>query len=254
MDANEYLKRLGLSKQTPSLKYLKAIIKSHLTRIPYETLDFKYRKRIILDYDRIYHKIIKSRRGGYGYELNGLLYILLKNLGFNIKLIAAFLYNDSQWSSEMNHMCMVVTIENTPYLLDVGRPKNIPSPLQIKQSSIVLVHTSYYRFDCNVDGQWILSNSPDAIHFQPLLKTDLSERQPIQFLSWNDRFQDDPDSEYNQSCIITRMTSQGGFKSLSDKTFVNNQKGEEIREEILNEEQFIAKLEQEFGINGSDLA
>ena len=48
-DVDAYLGRLGLGWKSPTLNFLKQILKRHLIEIPFENLDIHYGKRIILE-------------------------------------------------------------------------------------------------------------------------------------------------------------------------------------------------------------
>src|SRR5690606_35043291 len=66
--ADEYLERIGASRDTP-LAELQAL---HLEHVPFENLDIHLGVPITLDRDALFHKVVRRRRGGFCYELNGL--------------------------------------------------------------------------------------------------------------------------------------------------------------------------------------
>ena len=72
--------------------------------------------------ETIYNKIVVNNRGGWGHELNGLLYWALKELGFNVMITDGIAWDplNEKWTSSMEHMVMVATIEGKNYMLDVG--------------------------------------------------------------------------------------------------------------------------------------
>ena len=91
MDTERYLRRIGIKETTflvnaESLKFLQ---KQHLLHIPFENLDIHWKRPILLDTGKFYEKIIEEKRGGFCYELNGLFYELLTEIGFQCKIISA---------------------------------------------------------------------------------------------------------------------------------------------------------------------
>ena len=95
--------------------------KNHLLNIPFENLDIHYGKTIILDPLRLQQKNPAYSKGGdFCYELNGLFYHLLWQLGFDVQMISARV-NDGQgnYGPPFDHMALVVRLEE-PWLIDVG--------------------------------------------------------------------------------------------------------------------------------------
>ena len=85
MNIQEYIKRINYSGDiTPNLVVLKQLQKTHLLNVPFENLDIHYGNLIELDLDKIYHKIVVKKRGGFCYELNGLFQSLLNTIGLTL--------------------------------------------------------------------------------------------------------------------------------------------------------------------------
>src|SRR5579859_5767590 len=56
----------------PSLPLLRTLHEAHLLAVPFENLSIHYGQPIILEAAALYDKIVRRRRGGFCYELNGL--------------------------------------------------------------------------------------------------------------------------------------------------------------------------------------
>ncbi len=69
------------------LESLKFLQRQHLLTVPFENLDIHWKRPIVLDGNHFYDKIIGDKRGGFCYELNGLFYELLAEIGFQNKII-----------------------------------------------------------------------------------------------------------------------------------------------------------------------
>ena len=89
MYKNEYLRRIGIEKTDIelTLKNLKALQRQHLLRVPFENLDIHWKRPINLDNKEFYEKIVGEKRGGFCYELNGLFFELLSEIGFQNTMI-----------------------------------------------------------------------------------------------------------------------------------------------------------------------
>lgn len=74
MDA-DYLDRLGYDGPVvANRECLARLHDRHLQKIPFENLDIYYKKSIYLDIDALKTKVIKNKRGGFCYELNGFFF------------------------------------------------------------------------------------------------------------------------------------------------------------------------------------
>jgi N-hydroxyarylamine O-acetyltransferase len=106
LNLESYLNRVGIEQiKSPSLEFLTELQNRHLLSIPFEDLDIP-QKRIELDLNKIYEKIIPTRRGGFCYELNGLFHWLLTSLGFKVDMLSARVFNSqkNEFGPEFDHM------------------------------------------------------------------------------------------------------------------------------------------------------
>src|SRR4051812_15166720 len=90
MDVNAYLERIGYhGSHEPTLATLTAIHRAHLLTIPYENFDIHLGRTLSLDLEKTFDKIVRQHRGGWCYEMNGLLAGALHELGFDVTLLAS---------------------------------------------------------------------------------------------------------------------------------------------------------------------
>ena len=147
-DVTAYLERIRYREHTsPSFTTLAGLHHAHLQAVPFENLDVISRRPISLDPADLFMKIVRQRRGGFCYELNGLFSLLLRALGFHVTLLAAtFPRPPGQVAPELDHLALVVSTGSGdgPWLADVGAGRSAPAtPLAL---------TPYVRFE-QVDTQ-----------------------------------------------------------------------------------------------------
>src|SRR4029078_11594867 len=70
------------------LATLRAVHRQHLERIPYENLDVQFGRRLSIEIETIFEKIVSRGRGGWCYEMNGLLGWALEEIGFKVTRMA----------------------------------------------------------------------------------------------------------------------------------------------------------------------
>ncbi|MEM9896453.1 MAG: arylamine N-acetyltransferase [Bacteroidota bacterium] len=250
IDVHAYLERIGLKQEQPSFAFLKKLIKHHLLAIPFENLDIHYGKKILLDYNAIYKKVVLQGRGGFCYELNGLFFYLLQKLGFTSTVLSAEVYNrkKSEFGRPFDHMFIAVKLDGALFLVDVGFGEGYTQPLKfdLKKSQVDFV--SYWKTERKNDDFFYLMRSQDNTSFESVYRFKLNSREIIEFIAMCDYHQVSENSSFKQQKLITILTTTGR-KTLTDRKFVLDHLGKKEEISILNEDEFLSKLQEHFGIS-----
>ncbi len=248
IDVKEYLRRLDIKREEPSYKFLRKLHFAHIHTIPFENLDIHYRNEIKLDYRQIFSKIVTRKRGGFCYELNGLFYHLLYHLGFDCYVASASMWDDEKgFSPDFDHMIVIVNLEGKTFLADVGFGEAFTAPKEIKAQEVQMDYTTYWKFETDPDENFLLKYSADASHYRTKYRFNLDEKQLIQFLGMCTYHQTSEDSIFTQRKLITIKTKDGRV-TLTDRKLKVLELGETTESDILNEDEFLSKLEQYFSI------
>ena len=84
-----YLDRIKFSaKPCVDLATLKGLQRQHLLNIPYENLDVQLERTVSRGLDDIFAKLVTRKRGGWCYEMNGLLGWSLEQIGFDVTYLS----------------------------------------------------------------------------------------------------------------------------------------------------------------------
>src|SRR6266851_9426074 len=155
MESKTYMERIGYrGPLRSSLEVLRKLHRKHLLSVPFENLDIHLGRPIILSESAFYHKIIKQRRGGFCYELNGSFASLLKKLGFKVSMLSARVgRKGGGFSPDFDHMTLLVQLKE-PWLADVGFGDSFTEPKRLDIFHPQVDHGKDYRF-ARKDG-WIL--------------------------------------------------------------------------------------------------
>lgn len=114
-----------------NIPILRKLHTAHIKNIPFETLDIFLNKRFTLMLSDLYDKIVTRRRGGYCYELNGLFFYLLQQLGFEASIHSAHLYDSNEFEIKASqHMVLLVNFQGD-CLVDVGYGNGFIEPLPL---------------------------------------------------------------------------------------------------------------------------
>ncbi len=83
-DAAALLDRLELGVEPPSAEALASVHRAVVERVPYETVWIHMDERLGIEPTDSLRRIGADRRGGYCYQLNGALSVLLEELGYDV--------------------------------------------------------------------------------------------------------------------------------------------------------------------------
>src|SRR5690242_11442785 len=133
MDVDAYLDRLGVAwPAAPDLATLRHLQERHLAAVPFENLSIHLGEPIELTEEALFGKIVRRRRGGFCYELNGLFAALLRSLGYDAALHAAQVVRpDGTLGPPLDHAAIVVSLDEEEWLVDVGFGRFSRHPLRL---------------------------------------------------------------------------------------------------------------------------
>lgn len=250
MDKDAYLRRIGLAdtKLKPDSATLRLLQRSHLLAVPFENLDIHWNRPIVIDTAKFYDKIVVEKRGGFCYELNGLFNELLRDLGFETRIVSARVYDDQgNFSPEYDHAAIIVTIGDEEYLTDVGFGAFTAEPLlfvldaeqEDARGPFVIrsgIEDGYFEVAAKQDGGW----RPEYM-FQP------QSRELSEFSGRCDFQQYAPDSHFRKGKLCSIMTEHGR-KTLTDKSFIVTTNGGKQETAVMSGQMFNRILLEAFGI------
>lgn len=246
MNVTEYLNRIGIDKaENPALNFLKRIQAKHLLSIPFEDLDIPSR-RIDLNLEKIYKKIILNKRGGFCYELNGLLHWLLTSLGFNVDMLSARVFNGgtNEFGPEYDHLVLLVHL-NKDYLVDVGFGDSFRVPIQMPDGQIVDVSGRYKIFNTSGNIFELRQKKEKIWHPQYIFSTE-----PKRFEDFNEmcEFQQDSLTSHFRTRMLCTIATQTGRITLSNNSLSITEEDKKDRIEFSDENIFYELLKKHFDI------
>jgi len=212
LNVDDYLKRIGLN-QAPgvNLQGLTAIHRAHMTAIPYENLDVMLGRPVDISPEHAYKKIVLEKRGGWCYEMNGLLGYALGSLGFKVTRMAGAVMRIVDGELALaNHLVNKIELDQGIYLADVGFGEGPFDPVAFISGEF---YANGFKFKLSeeTDGWWRLHKYlPKTIRsydFQLLPADENSLALRCQIL------QSDPESIFVQNLLCYRHF-EGGYYNL----------------------------------------
>lgn len=251
MDVSAYLQRIKYTGDLkPDLKTLCALHLAHLQSVPFENLDVHLGRPITLDLTRLFDKIVRCRRGGFCYELNGLFASLLKHLGFVVTCLSASdARGNNEFGPDFDHLTLMVQepdVPSTRWLADVGWGDTFREPLRLNDIGEQKQQQHVYRISIE-DGYHLLWQRDDDGQWECQYRFTLQPRNYRDFADMCLYHQTSPESLFVQKRICTLATVEGRI-TLDNSRFITTVSGKRHEQLINDEATYQQILKERFGI------
>ena len=220
-----YLAKIGFNQHPDkSLATLAMLQQLHTQALPFENLDVLQGLAINLSPDALVEKLIDQSRGGYCFEQNGLMMLVLKALGFEVApLLSRALWNHPE-SAPLNprtHMVLKVKFNHTYWLVDVGFGGiQLTTPLRWDvKTPQATIHETYrltrqkhtMLLEVFINDQWlpVYAISPDTQY-----------PADIEMANWYTS--QHPNSKFKRALIASRVTATTRYTLLNNQLTIRN--------------------------------
>ncbi|MGH3716365.1 MAG: arylamine N-acetyltransferase family protein [Micromonosporaceae bacterium] len=204
MELAAALARIGhTGPVAPDLATLRALHRAWLASVPYENLDIQLERGISLEPSALVDKLITRRRGGYCYEMNGALGLLLEAAGFTVTRVKAGVYRETRGDEVWgNHLALLVALDGETWLADVGLGDGALEPLPLRAGHHT-VGPLGYRIARIEEQIWRISTDhPD--YSVPSFDIDTTPRRLADFAERNSWQSTSPDSSFVKTLALLR--------------------------------------------------
>lgn len=248
MDVDAFLKRIGFEgSPAVNLESLRQLQRAFLLTVPFENLDIHFDEKPALSFTAFYDKIVTEHRGGLSYECNGLLFAMLRALGFDVQLLSARFCVGDELTDDFEHMLLWVALgEEGDFLVDVGLGLCCPEPIQLNTQTEYVSEGCAYRLGEHQAAHALFYQLQDS-DWQPRYVFTLEPRALVDFASKYRFHQSSDQSPFTQGQLVTRMTETGRV-TLNGMTLSVTDDGKRNAHELVSEAEYLACLKQHFGI------
>jgi N-hydroxyarylamine O-acetyltransferase len=251
-DLDAYFARIGYTgprDATPST--LHAIAAHHTAAIPFENLDVLLGRPISIDPAAIEQKLIHAHRGGYCFEQNRLLLLVLRALGFRVTPIGARV----RWKIPRDvvpartHLFLRVHLADGDWLADVGLGgASLTAALRLEFETAQATPHEPHRLT-REDGRlfhqlWTGTAWADVCEFT------LDELHPIDLDLANWWTSTSPASHFRARLIVAHARRDGTRASIRDREFVHRRGAEILAQRTLaTPDELLATLAEQFDLH-----
>lgn len=250
MDLQAYFDRIGFTGQArPDLATLRELHRLHLYAIPYENLDVQLRRPTTTDPQAAFHKIVGARRGGWCYEMNGLLGSALDEIGFKVTRMAGAVARGQHDRPLANHLVLRVDLDR-PYIADVGFGDGIREPFPFQPGDHGCAGYAF-KLEALEDG-WLrfVNHAHGGAPFFDFQDTPADETALASTCQW---LSTSPESVFVQTVLCFRHQPDG-IRVLLGR--VSRKVTPEGKTDTLlaSADEFVATLRAEFGLDVPEAA
>ncbi|MGI6261086.1 MAG: arylamine N-acetyltransferase family protein [Acutalibacteraceae bacterium] len=256
-ELKQYLERIGLREQflpqnNPPLtgETLSRIQSAQLAAIPYENLDLLRGIPLKLSPEALFDKLVLRQRGGYCFEVNGLMADALRAMGFLVTEYAARMLLGKTEVQARRHRVLRVHAEDGDFLCDAGMNREMQRiALRMEPGLVQSDGVSEYRLEQDKFFGWMLYQRLAHHEFWPVYafteepQTDLDYEMPS---FWCEKHPDSPLNKVNRISIV-RGTEH--FSMFGDELVLFADGTVQERRPVAKEDQ-PALFAELFGIQG----
>ena len=234
MSLDAYLARVGMqAPASADLPTLRELHRLHTAAIPFENLSPFLGEPVRLDVESLADKMVARRRGGWCFEHNLLFTHVLRDIGYEVKTLAARV----RWNvapgvtTARSHMLMLVMVEGERFIADVGfGGLTLTAPLHLQpgleqstphEPHRLMMEGDKFRLEAKIAGEW-----------QALYAFDLHEQLQADYEVSNWYLANFPQSQFVGGIIAARAEVDRRHALRNTRYAIHHRGGETERRHL----------------------
>ncbi|XP_069341292.1 arylamine N-acetyltransferase 1-like [Eulemur rufifrons] len=274
MDIEAYFERIGYKnpRKNLDLETLTDVLQHHIRAIPFENLNIHCGEAMEFGLQAIFDQVVRRNRGGWCLQVNQLLCWALSTMGFETTMLGGnvFIPAVDQYSSNMIHLVLQVTIGSRKYIVDTGfgfsfqmwqplelisgqdQPQ-VPCTFRLREESGIWYLDQIRREQYVPNEEFLNSDLLEKNKYRKMYFFTLEPRTIEDFESVNTYMQESPTSVFKTTSLCSLQTPEGvhclvGFTLIS-KRFSYKDNIDLVEFKTLNEEEVEEVLKNIFNIS-----
>ncbi len=118
--APSYLADLNIKASTRGIDFLNELQSKHVAQYSFNNLAVVLGQELPLDTESLFNKIVERRRGGYCFEHNKLVFTVLSELNFDVRLLLSKVIYNQEIEVARTHRVTLLTLAGEDYIVDAG--------------------------------------------------------------------------------------------------------------------------------------
>jgi N-hydroxyarylamine O-acetyltransferase len=241
------LKEKGYSFSSNNVKNVAFVQKIFADYFPFENLDVLLKRADPITPEFLYGKMIDQQRGGLCYEINPLLFLVLKQIGLDPFLAAATVKTESGWATDRTHVLNLFWQGEKLYAADSGFGSNLPlQPVELDGPAVHSPSGSYrLRSNQTEKGSTALESKTDkgwAVRY-----AFFPEEMEWEELNQIKRtIHTSPQSNFNKALLIAQALDEGTLTINEERLLIRHANGDEQRILFHSSEEWVEAVGDHF--------
>ncbi|HEY4264331.1 MAG TPA: arylamine N-acetyltransferase [Micropepsaceae bacterium] len=249
VDLDAYFKRVGYGGSAePTLETLRRLHALQPAAIAFENLDSLMGRPVRIDAGAIQQKLISEGRGGYCYELNGLLGHVLRAIGFEVTgLLAHALLGQTMAGTPRTHMVLKVETPEGPHIADVGfGSRTLSAPLSLEGAGEQT--TPHGAFRLTRVGAYLEEQALMEDAWTSLYRFSLEEHTQADYEVCNWYHSTHPASPFTNRLMASRFDGPRRLGLLNNRFAIHHADGRTQTRMLASADEIAGVLEHQFAI------
>jgi N-hydroxyarylamine O-acetyltransferase len=254
---DQYLERIQLNgAPSVDIEGLMAIVCAQHNAIPFENFDIQLGRPIFLDEKNLCNKLIKRQRGGYCFELNGLLRTALTTIGFEVTPRLARIHLRGPHNGR-THLLLEINIQGQRWIADVGfgASSSLSAPALLEEDCVFTQSGFDFRYIQDEKYGWMFqykqmddtNNQNNSEYWQAIYSFDNSVVEDGDIALANFYTSHTPDLFFTDSRIAAKPIESGRVSLLNyELSLLEN--GHKTVTLLEDNTSYLDTLKQVFGI------
>ncbi|WP_199188668.1 MULTISPECIES: arylamine N-acetyltransferase family protein [Pirellulaceae] len=251
VDLDAYFQRIGYEgPRDPTAAVLSDIVHAHVLTIPFENLDVLLGKPIHLDAASLQKKLVHDRRGGYCFEQNGLLLLILATMGFEVAPISARVklgYPRGDITPR-THLVVRIEMEGSSWLADVGVGGLSPTAvlkLELDREQATPHETRRIVRDGDLYfHQALLAGEWEDVYQMTMEEMPLVDREVANWYTSTN-----PKSRFRNIMMVAKAAPNGvRLTMLNDEFSIRDASGKATKTPLRSQNEMLDLLAEHFGV------
>ncbi len=230
----------SLTSPIDQISYIQRQFAEHFT---FENIDVMLHNDEKITESFLREKILHHKRGGLCYELNGALYLVLRDLELDVYLGVATVWSEGRWMIDRTHTIILFNYNGEMYVIDSGSGTNLTlQQLMIDGDSVTTRAGTFRAHTKDTAKGTVISEVLTKDGWALRYAFDLTE------VGWNDLqrikklIHTHPESPFNDKILIAGLTDNGTVSITNDRINKKEANGNEYRQLINNKEQLLVVI------------
>jgi len=246
-DRDAWLERIGHAQGVrASEDDLETLHRAQAYSIPFENFDILLGRGVSLEPAAIVDKLVGHRRGGYCFELNGLLLLALEQIGFEARPLLARVHLSGEPSGR-GHMLLLVTLNGRQWIADVGfGGPGLRAPIPFEHERVAQQDGRSFRLvDAGPFGTLLQTRRGEE--WMDLYSFDLAHVIAAD-IAYGNHYTSTHPSSFFTTARVAALPRPAGRVTLLDRTLKIETPDGERAEELSDNPAYLDALREHFGI------